>query len=194
MARDYKSSGRKKSAGSTPAWLWALIGLVTGLLIALMLYLGGYTAHDGHKTEVTPVNPPEKQETDARAVRKVPEPIPIPEPPPAKPRFDFYTILPEMEVPVPEQEVSGGSQQQVQQPGTYVLQAGSFRSFEEADRLKASLILLGIQASIQKVTVNNKDTWHRVQIGPYKDLAELNRVRTRLKQNHIETVLLKIKA
>jgi cell division protein FtsN len=83
---------------------------------------------------------------------------------------------------------------QVETVGTYVLQAGSFKSFQEADRLKASLVLLGIEANIQTVTVNNKDTWHRVHIGPYKELAELNRIRARLRQNNIDTVLLKIKS
>ena len=72
------------------------------------------------------------------------------------------------------------------------MQAGSFGSFEEADHLKASLVLLGIEATIQTVTVN-KDTWHRVHIGPYKELTELNEVRARLKQTHIDAVLLKIK-
>ncbi|MFP5344985.1 MAG: SPOR domain-containing protein, partial [Gammaproteobacteria bacterium] len=78
-------------------------------------------------------------------------------------------------------------------PEAYILQAGSFKNFAEADRLKASLNLIGIEAGIQTVTVNNKDTWHRVQIGPYRDVAELNAVRARLKQNNIDAVLLKLK-
>ncbi|MEW6353216.1 MAG: SPOR domain-containing protein [Pseudomonadota bacterium] len=190
MARDYKSVARRKSsAAQAPGWMWLLIGLLPGLLIALLVYLGAQPARDG--AQHAPVKP-----AATRAAPKAPQSAPPEAPAPAKPRFDFYTILPEMEVAVPEKEISGKTQQdaaQVEQPGTYILQAGSFRNFAEADRLKASLTLLGVEASIQTVTVNNKDTWHRVHIGPYKNLNELNAVRARLKQNNIEAVLLKIK-
>ena len=198
MTRDYKNPDRRKrKASATSGWVWLLVGLIPGLFIALLIYLGGYSADD--KPGLTGANTIsadiKQSQTDTRAVRKIPEPTPLPQPA-SNPRFDFYTILPEMEVAVPEQEVTGQTVQglaQVEKAGTYVLQAGSFKSFQEADRLKASLVLLGIEANIQTVTVNNKDTWHRVHIGPYKELAELNRVRARLKQNHIDAVLLKVK-
>lgn len=199
MPKDYKHARRaQRKASATPGWVWLLAGLIPGLMIAALMYLGGFTSSHNSTGQPEMAAPPQTDstpDTDTRAVRKTPEPKALPEPA-VKPRFDFYTILPEMEVAVPEQEVSGKPQQgvaQVEKPGTYVLQAGSFRSFVEADRLKASLVLLGIEATIQTVTVNNKDTWHRVHIGPYKDLAELNQIRTRLKQNHIDAVLLKIK-
>lgn len=201
MARDYKSTERRKrSTTTTPGWVWLLVGLIPGLFIALLFYLGGYTASDkpGLRSDnTTSSSTSEKPQTDVRAVRKVLEPEPLPEPAATKPRFDFYTILPEMEVAIPEQEVTGKTVQglaQVEKEGTYVLQAGSFKSFQEADRLKASLVLLGIEAEIQTVTINNKDTWHRVHIGPYKELTELNQVRARLKQNNIDAVLLKVKS
>lgn len=200
MARDYKNSERRKRAASaTPAWVWLLIGLIPGLFIAVLIYLGGYTSSDvsglpGANTMSLPA--PERSQTDTRAVRAEAEAKPLPEPVAAKPRFDFYTILPEMEVAIPEKEVTGKTVEglaQVEKAGTYVLQAGSFKNFQEADRLKASLGLLGIEANIQTVTVNNKDTWHRVHIGPYKELVELNQIRARLRQNHIDAVLLKVK-
>lgn len=195
MTQDYKDSARsKRPSSATPPWVWLLAGLIPGLFIALLIYLGGYTPDD-KSTHLTaaPLNTPEKPASDVRAVRKLPESDPLPAP--VKPRFDFYTILPEMEVAIPEKELTGKPVHglaQVEAAGTYILQAGSFGSFEEADHLKASLVLLGIEATIQTVTVN-KDTWHRVHIGPYKELTELNEVRARLKQNHIDAVLLKIK-
>jgi cell division protein FtsN len=194
MVRDYKNTGRGKSAKPAPRWVWMGIGLLPGLFIALMVYLSGYTLESAEKVARSPsVNTPAREKADARSVRKMPEAT-IPEPPSA-PRFDFYTILPEMEVAVPEHELADEvAQAPVAQPGSYILQAGSFKSFAEADRLKASLILLGIGATIQTVSIDNKDTWHRVQIGPYQNLSELNRVRERLKQHHIEVVLLRIKA
>ncbi len=210
MARDYKNdknAGRGRPVSQTPGWVWLLAGLLMGLAVALFVYLGGFTISELRSGRTTPVQTEASPPTDTRSVSKPPQP-PSAMPPTAKPRFDFYTILPEMEVVVPEQEMasppksasnlSGEAQGEgvapVDKPGAYILQAGSFRSLEEADRLKASLVLLGVEASIQTVTINNKDTWHRVQIGPYNNLAEVNQIRARLKQNNIEVVLLKVKS
>ncbi len=172
---------------SKPGW-WFLAGLTLGLLVALGVYLQlprvGETAASNANRAASG-----KNSNDAKAPA---EPAAS-----AKPRFDFYTILPELEVALPDQEPSAKPKStgaaQAGKPDAYILQAGSFKSFEEADRLKANLNLIGIEAAIQTVTVNNKDTWHRVQIGPYQDLAELNAVRARLKQKNIDTVLLKLR-
>jgi cell division protein FtsN len=159
-----------------------------GLAVALAVYL--------NQPRVTPVGP-----QAAAPERGHGEPV-APQlktaPPPAERRFDFYTLLPELEVVVPADQsprspaTSGGvpPAPAVSATGPYILQAGSFQRAEEADSLKASLALLGVEADIQKVTVD-KNTWHRVRIGPYSDLAELNRVRERLASNRIDTVLLK---
>ena len=46
-----------------------------------------------------------------------------------------------------------------------MLQAGSYKNFADADRVRAQLALQGIESKVQKVTVDN-DTWHRIRIGP----------------------------
>lgn len=173
-------------AHAKPGW-WFLAGLMLGLLVALGVYL-----------KLPRAGEPAASNANRAATEKNPNNAKAPAGPAAsaKPRFDFYTILPELEVALPDQETATkpkSSTAQAGKPESYILQAGSFKSFEEADRLKASLNLIGIEAGIQTVTVNNKDTWHRVQIGPYQDLAELNAVRARLKQNNIDTVLLKLR-
>ncbi|MGD2112802.1 MAG: SPOR domain-containing protein, partial [Gammaproteobacteria bacterium] len=79
-----------------------------------------------------------------------------------------------------------------EQPGTYFLQVGSFRNGEQADRFKAELALLGLETSIQKVTIDNKATWHRVRVGPYSDLEALNRTRRTLRERGVESTLVKV--
>ncbi len=197
MPRDYKNAGRRpRRKGGTPGWAWMLAGLLIGLFVALLVYLNtrpkGSAQTPAAVTQPAP-GPQKGKETqkEARDVKKQKE---EPIPPPPKPRFDFYTILPEMEVVIPEQEISGRPKQgvpQVDKPGTYVLQAGAFRKFDDAERLKASLALLGIQASVQMATINN-ETWYRVRIGPYNNLDELNAVRMRLRENAINAVLVKL--
>lgn len=192
--RDYKHSGRKKKQQRTlPGWVWMLSGLGIGLFVALLVYLKD--APTPETVTAAPSISVTKGMQDTREVRK-PDAEEIPAPP--RPRFDFYTLLPELEVVVPEEEISGkrtpesreAAPKAMAEDGRFILQAGSFRKFEEADRLKASLALLGVQAHIQKVEVND-DTWHRVRIGPITNLAEINDIRSRLKANDIDTMLLK---
>jgi cell division protein FtsN len=109
-----------------------------------------------------------------------------------------------MEVVIPEEEISGKAGQDAVKPtekpatgllqrepevkpaeqarGTYFLQTGSFRSVAQADQFRARLSLLGLETSVQKVTINNKDTYHRVRVGPYRDFRALNQARTLLRQ------------
>lgn len=198
MTRDYKPRGKPRGRRKAmPGWIWLLAGLVLGLIVALLVYIN---------SEPTPTQPvpaqldlPIEQADEGPAPAgsgKAEPPVEEAVAPPPKPRFDFYTILPEMEVVVPEEEIKGkpkGGVPQVDQPGTYYLQAGSFRAVAQADRLKAQLALLGLQAGIETVTVNKNETWHRVRVGPYKNLDELNHARALLKENSMTAVLVKLK-
>ena len=104
-----------------------------------------------------------------------------------------YSSDKEEHLVVPDVHDKAGRTEPVDKPGTYFLQAGSFRSYGEADTLKARLALLGVESKIDTVTVNNSDTWHRVRVGPYQDLRKLNKIRTRLLNHNINAILLKIK-
>ena len=111
-----------------------------------------------------------------------------------EPRFDFYDILPRFEVVVPEVETVTRSSEPpapIAAPGSYVLQTGSFRSHADADRMQASLALLGIESRIQKVTID-ADEFHRVRVGPINDLDELDRVRTELRRAGVESLMMKV--
>ena len=70
-----------------------------------------------------------------------------------------------------------------------ILQVGSFRRYEEADRRKAELALLGYSANVQAANVNG-ETWHRVKLGPMPD-AEARKLRDRLKAVGMNPMLVK---
>ena len=193
MARDYKYHyrTRRKSSGP-PAWVWSAVGLLIGLFVAFLVYLQMRPQTETPVPRPAPLDIPSEQ--DARDVRKKKsEPVP----PPPKPRFDFYDLLPEMEVIVPEQELQGEPTpegvKKVEEPGTYLLQAGSFRNHEQADQLRARLALLGLETSIQTISVNDQKTWHRVRVGPYRNLTDLNRARALLKKNGVDAILIRLK-
>lgn len=195
MSRDYKhAANRKGRAGAGTPWISFLYGLAVGVLGCLLLYL--------QVIRPSPQNPAEAAPAASRERATMAAPQPAPEQPdpeaparPARPRFDFYTILPEMEVKVPEWQLGQGTQGEAHalEPGAYVLQVASFQRFEEADKTKANLALHGIVADIQRVVINGRDTWYRVRVGPLRDLDQVQAMRSRLQQVGMDFMLLKIK-
>ena len=196
--RDYAKKPAQKK-GQTPGWVWMLSGLALGLFVAFLFYLaslptqGALTGLFG-KSEPAERSEPARRSAPAPQKRAAPKPEPKKESP--KQKYDFYTILPEMEVAVPEsssREDPEAPRQEIQEPGKYVVQVGSFKSAKDADSRKAELALLGIISTIQTVTVNDSESWHRVRVGPIQDLSRLKEVRNRLRENGIEYLVLKEK-
>jgi len=143
-----------------------------------------------------------REKDAARVAAEVPRPEPRPnkagagESEDGAKNYDFYDMLPNFEVVVPEKdrEVSrerDNAPAKIERPGVYVLQAGSYRKQEEADRIRAQLKLQGIDANVQRVAVD-EDVWHRVRIGPITDLTELNRLRARLRAADLDALVIRV--
>jgi cell division protein FtsN len=189
---------RKPARDQAPGWVWMAFGLGLGLLVALGVYVRLQPA-----AGPAPARP---QAASPAPTRAEPEPAPKPEPaaeatPPDaaaddddENRFDFYEVLPRFEVVIPEVEKAepNDASQPIEEPGSYVLQVGSFRALKDADRMKASLALLGIESRIQRVAVDD-ETFHRVRIGPSSDLAEINRIRRRLREARIDSLVMRVR-
>ena len=165
-----------------------LFGLGLGLTVAVFVYLDGRST-DGTPVSVT-VSPPSAGVPPGSSA---PEPATAETPQPAT-RFDFYEILPKFEVVLPETELEARPdvvETALEEPGRYVLQAGSFSAEADAERMRANLALLGIESRIQRVTIDTDD-YHRVRIGPSSDLEALNGTRARLRDAQIEVLLIKL--
>ena len=184
-----RSSRARKASGSRPgAIVWGATGLAVGLLVALVVHLE-------HRRPSAPApTPTAEPSADAPASADGDQP-----------RFEFYRLLNEQEVdvaepdegadaPAPAVPEADPSADQPTAPTTgesrYLLQAGSFRQAEDADSLKANLALLGIEARIQVVELPGGETWHRVRVGPFADLEQVNGVRSRMAEQQIESILL----
>ena len=182
-----KTGARKKP---TPPWVWLLIGLVLGLIAALAVYL--YSRID---TAPEPEPVAAKSETKAKTPKEKVAAAPTKE---TKPRFDFYRLLPEREIVIPEEDITSTPNKksapipEADKSGQYILQAGAFKTLNQADQLKAKLALIGVQANIETVKINDAVAWHRVRLGPFKGLDEVNTVRFRLQDNDIDSVVLKV--
>jgi len=196
--KDYKGrqSTMSKKEQSLPGYLWMLAGLAIGLFVAFIIYLQKQPAEKITFTEAVVQElekvknnaPKNKKKEDRKAASK-------------EPKFDFYTILPELEVFIPESEIHTEEKDvsinktiptETKTGNKYLLQAGSFRSHVDADQLKATLALLGVQSSIQSVSIKN-EAWHRVRIGPFNNTKQLHKTLSTLKNNKIHAMTMELK-
>ncbi len=113
---------------------------------------------------------PETKPAPAPATSPAPpqtsQPIPPPPPPPPAAR------------PVP------GTQT------TYYLQTGAFRSQKEAQAMLARVVLLGLPVRVETGESNGAPI-NRVRVGPFKGIDEMNRARTRLGDDKIESTVVR---
>jgi cell division protein FtsN len=214
-ARHGKQAYRGNEKQSWPAWVWLGIGVLLGLTLSALVLIKDWAPMLRRKNlpqpnpEATAPKEPEQAVAD-EAGRK---------PSPPKKTFDFYSVLPEMEVVIPDAELSAkarAEQQRQQQAmaqaqagnaagaaatqatppasgesGTrYVLLAGSYAEAKAADEAKAKLALLGIVAKVQSITINGK-TWNRVIVGPYPNASETETAKSTLSDNGVKAIPMK---
>ena len=181
--RDYKKTSRRSLELSRHREFG--YGLLVGVVLtgAAAAYLGN--AH--HTREAS--EPPRPQ--PSRAAPADPDTTAEGE---ASKKYDFYEMLPNFEVVVPEKDKDVKRDiptAKIERPGVYVLQAGSYRNEADADRVARQLTLQGIPAKVQRVAVDT-DVWLRVRIGPISNLDELNRVRKQLEAADVDALLIRV--
>lgn len=184
--RKKRRSARSKARTEYPGWAWMTFGLAIGLSVAFAVYVKGRGPDSVAAT-------PDPASLQGALDNNNETAAPVAEEPREK-RFTFYELLPafEVEVPATTPEVEADVvPQAVIQPGTYVLQAGSFSTPNDADRRRAELALQGIESRIQPVEINGQDRY-RVYIGPTDDLDELNMLRSRLRAARIDVLRIRL--
>lgn len=189
-----KSRSRKQQQEEYPGWVWMIFGLAIGLSVAFAVYVKDSTPAEQQLTAAQ--QPASLQQSiddnidrngETTAHEAAPEE-------PAKERFDFYKMLPAFEMIVENDapEVDRDVEPQaIEEPGVYMLQAGSFSTNNDADRRRAELALHGIESRVQRARVNNRD-YYRVYIGPIDDLGELNVTRSRLRAANIDVMRIRL--
>lgn len=192
MAKNRQQAFRGgESRGGQPAWMWLAAGVVLGLaLSAVVLYKDWIP---GLRDAGMPRPNPAATAPRAGEAGVAAEPA---KPAETRPKYDFYSVLPEMEVVIPDEEVAAQAQQPEAAAPTgqrLFLQAGSFKGAPDAEAMKAKLALLGQRASVVAVTVNGA-TWHRVRVGPFASARELDDARRALDANGIAAIALREKS
>lgn len=206
MSRDMKSRrnqpAKKKSGGGTLVGMF--IGLVLGVAVAagVVWYMNKSPLPFANKGAA-----PTRPEPVAAAGKPV-EPMALPgkpgDPIPQggdKPRFDFYKILPGNAEAIPDpkpaeskaadakgKDAKDAKEATLKEP--LYLQAGSFQNAGDADNQKAKLAMLGAEATIQQVMVQDK-VWFRVRLGPFSKMDDVNRLRADLAKQGVEANVVK---
>lgn len=208
-ASRYKAPAKKP----IPGWFWLFCGLVIG---GFMVFL--FSLEPG-RDEIK-----RSKVEQARANQAAKPPAIKPSSEPAKPKYDFYTLLPESEVILPQQAIEEPAVVTEQKPVTpeeaakidaaraeaalngqvpppppviakgpvtsqFFLQAGSFRRKEDADSLRAQIILLGQSVKVESGTVR-EETWHRVLVGPFASREQLGQAQKSLAASGFSNLLL----
>ena len=191
MSKDYKGPAKRSDGGKSGAGsllIGILIGLLMGLGIALAVawYINKMPTPFINRANPPPKSEPQKNADSTKSEDKSAKAD-------GKPRFDFYKILPGSEEPVTEQQFKDAQEKPAPVKETFYLQAGAFQNAPDADNLKARLALVGVAATVQTTELPDKGVWHRVRVGPYTAIDDLNRARETLKQNGIETTLIKVR-
>ena len=147
-----------------------------------------------------------------------------------KPQFQFYSLLPEREVMVSEDEVNrrvkatssvptpprpapaptpgapvvnaepppapapAAAPAPAQAPSEEVLmlQVAAFKAKGDAESLKAQLALKGMRAGIESATIKGEN-YHRVRLGPYRSIEQLQAARSRLKSSGFDSAVVRLK-
>ena len=210
MSRDMKTRSKRPVSTRRKSWGNTLVGLFIGLVIgvlaaaAVVWYIFktpppfSNKSHPAPASNAAPAPAAAKPESGA-----APTPMALPgkpgDPIPQssdKPRFDFYKILPGTSEATPQSaepktaDGKGKSEKDSRLNEPLYLQTGSFQNASDADNHKAKLAMLGVEASIQQVMLQDK-VWYRVRLGPFKKMEEVNAMRSDLARQGIEAKVVK---
>ncbi|MDD4912922.1 MAG: SPOR domain-containing protein [Sideroxydans sp.] len=185
-----KGSSNSSGGGSPNAKVFAalIVGMVLGLAIAgfIAWYVVEHSDNAFSKKEVR-----ETPKVEAPAVAPVVKPpVVATSAVNANPNYEFYKALPD-KVDAPHQELDAKSPaakaavKAASDTANYFVQAASFQNVADAEKLKAKLALLGMEASVQSADVAGKGVYHRVRLGPYVGLSDANAAIVTLQQNGI---------
>jgi cell division protein FtsN len=204
---------RDHDRSAWPAWVWLGIGVLLGLALSALVLIKDWAPmlrkRNLPQPNVEATAPKESEQAVADEANRKPAP--------PKKSYDFYSVLPEMEVVIPDAELSAkaraeqqrqalaASQAQAHPAGTpegtapsvpaepgngYMLLAGSYADAHAADEAKAKLALLGVVAKVQPVTINGK-TWNRILLGPYADASATEAAKKTLADNGVKAIPIK---
>ncbi|GAB2500564.1 SPOR domain-containing protein [Arenimonas alkanexedens] len=188
-----KKQARRNGGSGTPGWIWLLVGLLVGLLIAAGVFLRGQW---DLPTGSLPTPNPEARAPATSAEEPVAQ---KPAVEPRKPKYEFFDVLRDKEFVIPDAELNAQAQAEASRPADvsipvdsvrYLIQAGAFRSSADAEALKARIALTGEVARVESAEIAG-GTIYRVRLGPYPNAGSLARAKQALDSHGVEAVAIR---
>ncbi len=205
--KKYGAEPRRDPKPPVPGYIWLLTGCALGAFVMFLLHLSTPPTSSLASAKVAEEAPAPSGSTEAKpdVIKHIEDKPAEPEKrDPAeptevvsqKPRYDFYRLLKENQAATPRTDITNRGQANTsgiaeQADLNYVLQVASYKTPEDAEQLRAKLLLLNLDAKSENVTLRNGDIWHRVLIGPVKSHSELTRIRGVLSDNKYDALVLK---
>ena len=176
MASKSGSGRRAKRTGSNgrPSPRWLIPVAVVSAFVGFLVYLDSMEPESGTTPETVPTVEAPETEGGSEASR---------------PEFRFYEMLPESEVITPDTDAYDPEPDMAAQDREYILQAGAFRTREDAERQRAQVGFQGLRTHIRKVSVGDDRTWYRVMVGPFSSRSDMNRAVDRLVSINIQPLV-----
>lgn len=189
----------RKAQQQYPGWMFLVAGLFIGLFIAFLFFLQQQPAENTTPQQALAST---KATLDALREEQIKKNQTETNDEPST-TFDFYNILPELEVVIPNFDKQPASstaatrspestQDTLVDNNNYLLQVGSFSNAQQAEEFKAKIAFLGLQAFLERVSINGKQ-WHRVRLGPYQDKNALLQDQQLLAEDKIKSIVLQVK-
>ena len=191
QARSEQAKNKRKQAPKLPEPAAPKNKRKVLFICTLLLLLGafGYGLYLLQSIPETHSIPADTKQTGSKPAPKV-----ISKPSqPEEQRFNFYDLLPEHKVVAPKVDAYQFKEKSAPGEFYYMIQTGSFRNYQDAERQKAMIAFQGIKADIQSITNEQGTTWHRVTTGPFYNRSKMNSALDKLVSIQIQPLVKKIK-
>lgn len=176
-----------------PKWVWLLTLVITAGFIGMLYILQtteipedpeieeNLSLLDAAKDKVKGVTDQISEDVEKTVEKK-------------KEEYTFYKLLPKQEVDTDHvKQVQDRNSPEIQAKTHWLLQAASFSKEQDANSMRADLILRGLTSTyIDKVDVTGKGTFYRVMVGPLENRSKMNRARDVLAEARIDPIQKKI--
>lgn len=215
MAQRNKNQARRSGSNGLPGWAWLLVGLLIGGFAFGYLQLRDKWGRPGSSL---PIPDPQARASTPNTDNTVPEVTERP-----KPKYDFYTLLPEKEVVIPDAELDAQARAEAAKPAiaatvtpaTSPLPAAAATAntataagtgdgpryliqagaFRGSTEADALKAQIALTGEVARVEVAqiNGNTVHRVRMGPYPNASALAAAKQALASHGITAQAIRVK-